>query len=240
MAGPNFFTLNSLYQNCFSKSTFQSECINRHKSELDKLLTELSLYPKEDYDSLKREEKLSFWLNTYMAWLSFVLSELPDDTVSLEGFSEPLKEYRFVVLGEALSLKEMQGKIWTSFRDERILFVLPDGTQTGPGFTPKIFTSSVVEDDLKQGVLSFVRDPKNVVFLGNKLWLNPLLSEKASYFLLNYGDRELGTKDRYSLEEMAVLNFLYRSAEVAEIQTEFETKRYKIQYFPVDLTLRRA
>jgi hypothetical protein len=240
MAGPNFLTLNTLYQNCFSKTSFQSECISRYEPELDKLLAELSLYPQDDYDSLKREEKLSFWLNSYMAWLSFVLSELPDDTVSLEGFREPLEEYRLVILGEALSLREIQEKIWTSFRDERILFVLPDGTRTGPGFSPKIFTSSVVEDDLKQGVLTFVRDPKNVVFKGKKLWLNPLLSEKASYFLLNYGNKEIGKKGRYSVEELAVLNFLYRSAEIAEIQTAFETKSYKIQYFPVDLTLRRT
>lgn len=200
----------------------------------------MSLYDFENYRGLSREEKIAFWVNGYLTWLLRLFLDLPAEQETLSEEDAFFSGYKVVLLGNSYSLEEMQEEIWKLFKDERLFFVLPDGTMKAAPFPEAPLEAAQIESRLNESTLMFVRNPDNVRFQDKRLWLNPLFRKWAKRFLLNYGGSKAKKKKDLTEAEMAVINFLYQNAENEEMRSGLEAMDYRVYYLPPDNGLRKS
>lgn len=239
---PDFSKLDILLSDCVEKGDLKPSCLKKHEPLLETLVSAISLYDKAQYDSLNREAKIAFRLNSYLVWLLDILSGLaPNETVFSEKDGR-FNRYELLVFGESLSLRKMQNRIWDEFRDERLLLIMPDGAQSGPPFPSQAFTPPETEKRTAQIVLFFVRDPENVRLEKKRLWLNPIFKRWAPKFVFNYGGSDLRKKQHLTDGEVAVINFLFQHAEGEELRSALQAMDFKLYYIPENdhLRLKRA
>jgi len=206
---------------------------------LEGLLTQTSLLSLEEYRGLSREEKISFWVNTYTTWLLRILADLEPGRSSLLPISPPFLNYRLQMFGEAYSLQEMQKKIWEEFRDERIFFLMANGTQAGVPFPQDFLTAPQTEETLNRVTIRYLRDPQNVELKKKELWLSPFLRDLAPFLMLNYGGSDSRRKS-FGGSDLALVNFIFQHAETEEIRSALKQLGFKIRYFPPDFTLKKS
>jgi hypothetical protein len=198
------------------------------------------LFSRDQYQILSREGKIAFWVNAYTGWLLRVLTELPPGRATLPRFSSPFSNYKLVVLGGSHSLLEMQEEMWAEFKDERIFFVLADGTGYGPSFLKVPLETSEVEEVLKERTLQYVRNPSYVSLRKKELMLSAFLRDVKPFLFFNYGGSEIERKKSMGDEDIALINFLYQNAENEETRSALKQLNFKIQYLPADTRLKRA
>ncbi len=143
------------------------------------------------------------------------------------------------MLGESFSLAGMQERIWREFKDERLLFLLPNGTVSSSPLPSDILEADEVETAALESTFIFTRDPGNVRFLKKRLWLHPMFKKWKKAFLLNYGGSTLKKAKDISPEELAVINFLYQHGENEEKRSALEALDFKVYYLPEKNELRK-
>ena len=240
MATPDFSQLKSVLKHCINKDSYSQSCLKSHNEALDGLIQKINLYETSQYEKITREEKISFWINSYIVWLLQILSDLPKEQKMLSHDAPELTKFKLVILGKDMSLRDIQSYIWSNFRDERLLFLMSEGTVSSPSIPTKVITKVNLDKVLNETIPQFIRNPANVLLYKRKLMLNPLFKERARWFVFNYGGSEGKQKKGISAEQVSVVSFLYFHADKEELKSGLEAMDFKIAYFPRNNTLRNA
>ncbi len=236
---PDHSSLETVLSRCIAGDRYDPACLKENTGPLEALLSSISLAGAEEYQAWSREEKIALWVNTYTAWLLRILADLEPRRDVLLPIAPPFSDYRLVVLGEAYSLQEMQKKIWGEFRDERIFFVLANGTPAGPPFPEGFLTPARAEEALNRATAQYLKSPRNMELRKKELWLSSFLRDLAPFLVFNFGGSET-PKRSLGAGELALINFLYQHAEGEELRSGLKQLDFKIRYFPPDFTLKRA
>ena len=138
---------------------------------------------EQGVEALDQRQPLAFYINAYNAlFLQAVAQAYPVGNVSeIADLNTKKRE----VAGKPISLDELRKKIIAL--DPRALFVLMDGTKTGPRAVNGALLGFNLDSELNAGIKSFVNDPARVSppsRLGNtgEVVVSPWLESVDDYF----------------------------------------------------------
>jgi hypothetical protein len=150
------------------------ERLRADPSPLDAYLGQLATVGEGDYTAWSPEQRLTFWLNAYNAflvravvdhyplkrawWRSRGYRFPPNSLKQIDDFDR----HAFTAVKEELSLREVRGLIGKLSDDPRLAFALSCGCQGGPPLPAQAFRAAQLEEQLESAALTFSRDPRRV------------------------------------------------------------------------------
>lgn len=213
------------------------------KDKQDSLDSFLSSNAKEmlELDQKGREERLAFWINFYNAMVIHSILQHP----SMTKVSEIPDLYTQAVMeigNVKLSLSDLEVKIWTEFKDERVIAALVSGIMQSPKLKRDPFTAERLDEDLNSAASAFVDDSsKNKIDMKKKrVFLSPLFKDRAYSFLFNFGKPPENKKEKFSNEERAILSFVMYHSKDARKRLFLDNNSFKLKYLDTDLRLNAA
>lgn len=150
-------------------------------------LAEMNYFPvfqdKDDKGAIVPDQRqpLSFYINAYNALFLKAVS----DAYPVANVSEipDLYSKKRLVAGQQISLDELRKKITDI--DARALFVLMDGTKSGPRAVQGSLLGYNLDNELNAAIKSYISDPTRVAppsRLSNEVTVSPWLQSVDTYF----------------------------------------------------------
>ncbi len=227
---------------------FLHECVHAGKVDykaaqknrvlLNNYLLKVAHFSQADFETLNREEKISFLINVYNA-----------GTIKIVVDHYPVKEVRkilteedssLMIMGRAATLRFIKEEMLIrKFRDERIHAALFQAAKSGPLLRNEAYRADHLDGFLDADAKRFVNDSvRNPIESGaQKIYLSPLFKWHAEDFILNYGNAAARDSGQFNRLENAVLSFLIFYMTDPKKKSYLEKGRYKIRYLPYDWAL---
>lgn len=173
------------------------------RAELKKVLDEFSAVSRAEYDTMKRDEKLAFLINSYNAFtIELILTKYPDlkSIRDLGSFVQsPWKRKFFKLLGEERNLDNVEHDMIRApgaFDEPRIHMAVVCASIGCPALRPEAITSARLESQLEDSVRRFLRDSSR-----NRYSAQSGKLEVSKIFDWYKGDFEKGHKGITSREQ---------------------------------------
>jgi len=161
------------------------KALTANPQELDSFLQFLAK-PKVLMD---RNEKLSWWLNAYLA---FCLKNLIDLKMpeKIESQIDRAKFYyfkKYPLFGETHSLYSVEKDLLATLDEPKVYFALSNLTISAPKFSQVPFESHLIENQLEQATKNFLNDEKNVRVdsKSKQVYLSEVLKIRSDALLKN-------------------------------------------------------
>jgi Protein of unknown function, DUF547 len=213
------------------------------RARLDTYVASLSAAPVAQQP---RDTQLAFWLNAYNALvLRTVIDHYP-----IQGRSAdyPAKSIRQIpgaferlthrVAGKTLTLDQIEQTVLSEFHDPRVYFALGRGAVGGGRLRSEPFVGAKLEAQLADTANECITRAQ-CVHIGrdtNKVEANAIFSWREKEFAAAYAAGAVGTFERRSPIERAVLAFV--QPKLLATETEFLAKNtFQVVYKPFDWTL---
>ena len=135
------------------------------KANPKKLEAYLDLLAFADPEELSYNERLTFWINAYNAFvIKGVINHYPITSVrKVKLFNGFFFRLKFQVAGKMYTLNQIEHDIIrTEFVDPRVHFVLVCASSSCPSLGNRAFSADTIEERLETAAFSFIQDPEKV------------------------------------------------------------------------------
>ena len=135
------------------------------KANPKKLEAYLDLLAFADPEELSYNERLTFWINAYNAFvIKGVINHYPITSVrKVKLFNGFFFRLKFQVAGKMYTLNQIEHDIIrTEFVDPRVHFVLVCASSSCPSLGNRAFSADTIEEHLETAAFSFIQDPEKV------------------------------------------------------------------------------
>jgi hypothetical protein len=224
--------------------------LRRKKPELSHLLDEFARLDQDEYNSWSREDKIAFWLNAYnIKMLKIIVDNYPiqsqrilrviwgpDSIRHIDGIWD---KYKFIVMKEEFTLKEVEQRFFCKEFDEpRVFLAISYASLSSPPLRNEPYYGPKLYGQLDDQAKKFLSSPlafridreKRIVYLSavfQPIW-------QGKYFLGKYGtDKKF--KDQQP-DVAAVLNFLTNYIPQQDVSF-LELENYSVKFIRYDWTI---
>lgn len=229
IAAPNLVTVDhNLLTEALSRSVDDAGNISIESLKGDESLTayleQLAIARTDVFTS--RLAQLTFWLNTYNAYVldMFRLNPIkntPDDIGRLKSASV------VIVAGKRYSLSDIEANMIKEFREPRMFFALVTGERGGPRFWNEAYVEERLSDQLDRATKAYFADSVNSKLdkAANTIFLSSYIQNYQEHFIKAAG---------------SVVGFIRAFAPPAMGEHIDQRPTVKVVYHRFDNTLRRA
>lgn len=146
-----------------SKSEVNYTALKANPKQLDAYVKEIQKVTQKDFDSMSRDQKLAFLINSYNGLtIKLVVDHFPIKSIKDVGglFSSPWKKEFFTLLGHKHNLDDIEQKIIRPvFEEPRVHFALVCASKGCPRLQDKPFLAGNLEAQLASATEVFLNDP---------------------------------------------------------------------------------
>jgi hypothetical protein len=233
-----------------NKGMVNYKILRRKKPELNHLLIGFAKLDPNEYNSWSKEDKIAFWLNVYnIKLLKIIVDNYPIQSQrilrvlwgpnSIRHISGIWDKYKFIVMDEEFTLKEIEQRFFRDkFKEPMVFLAMSQASVSGPLLRNEPYNGTNLYEQLDEQAKKFLANP-----LGFKIdrerkivYLSAIFSPSwyGNEFISEYGtDKKF--KDQ-SPSVRAVLNFI--SNFISEQDLLFlETENYSVKYLKYNWTL---
>ncbi|MGA1979895.1 MAG: DUF547 domain-containing protein [Sedimentisphaerales bacterium] len=232
------------------KGMVDYKTLKRKKTELNQLLDELAKLDPNDYSSWTKEDKIAFWLNAYNIKMLKIITDNypiqserilrvvwgPDSIRHIEGIWD---KYKFTVMDEEFTLKEIEQRFFCKEFDEpRIFLAISYASLSSPPLRNEPYYGCRLYQQLDDQAKKFLSSPlafridreKQTVYLSavfQPAWY-------GKYFISKYA-----TDKKFKDQEpavRAVLNFLTNYISQQDVSF-LELENYSVNFIRYDWTI---
>jgi hypothetical protein len=232
------------------KGMVDYKTLKQRKPELNKLLDEFAKLDPREYNSWPKEDKIAFWLNAYnIKMLKIIVDNYPiqsqrilrviwgpDSIRHIDGIWD---KYKFIVMKEEFTLKEVEQRFfYKEFDEPRVFLAISYASLSGPPLRNEPYYGPKLYEQLDDQAKKFLSSPlafridrdKQIVYISavfQPAW-------HGKYFLDKYGtDKKF--KDQQP-DVAAVLNFLTNYIPQQDVSF-LELENYSIKFIRYDWTI---
>lgn len=190
------------------------------RKELDKFITTLAETKDTEYNSLKQDEKIALWINSYNALtVKQILDNYPIKrsglnlypTSSIRQIDGVWDKQKFKIAGRTVTLHNIENDILRKeFKEPLIHFAINCASKSCPPLSAKAYQGATLNEQLQQAATRFVQSEKYNQFNtdGNKLGLSKIFEWYAPDFTSRYFQKQFPGKSR---ELSSVLSFIEKN-----------------------------
>lgn len=221
--------------------------LKRDRGGLDQYVKALGTLPPGDYEGLKDEEKIAFWINAYNAiTLQVIIDHYPITRSGLKGLAFPPSSIRQIhgawdkisrpILGREMTLDAIEHQtLRKHFREPRIHMALVCAARGCPPLRGEVYSAERLPEQFADQTRKFLAEPAKYTLdrQSGTLALSPIFKWFGEDFKAVYeGSGPAGLK----ANERAVITFLKDS--VSPEDKDFLSGRdYKVSFQDYDWTL---
>ncbi|MFA5253031.1 MAG: DUF547 domain-containing protein [Phycisphaerae bacterium] len=232
------------------KGMVNYKTLKRKKLEINRLLDEFAKLDPNIYNSWTQEDKIAFWLNTYnIKMLKIIVDNYPiqsqrilrvlwgpDSIRHIDGIWD---KYKFTVMDEEFTLKEIEQRVFRKEFDEpRVFFAISYATVSSPPLRNEPYYGSRLYEQLDDQAQKFLSSP-----LAFRIDREKRVVHLSTIFLPTwYGEEfagKYGTDKKFKDQPpsvRAVLNLA--SNYISEQDRSFlERENYSVKYITYNWTL---
>lgn len=152
--------------------------LKKDPSLLNEYLNEISKVTKKEFDSFKKNQKLSFLINAYNAFtLKLIIDHYPIKSIKDIGsfFSSPWSKDFFTLFGKETDLDTIEHDMIRKWFDEpRIHFAVNCASIGCPALQTRPFLSGNLEKQLEESTKQFLSDPSRNRYKDGILEISPI------------------------------------------------------------------
>jgi hypothetical protein len=232
------------------KGMVDYKMLKRKKLELNRLLDEFAKLDPNIYNSWSKEDKIAFWLNAYnIKLLDIIIDNYPIQSqrilrvlwgpYSIRHIEGIWDKYKFIVMDEEFTLKEIEQRFFRKEFDEpRVFFAISCASLSGPPLRNEPYYGGRLYEQLNDQAKKFLAGPLAFRIDREK----QIVHLSAIFHPSWYGEefiRKYGTDKKFKDQPpptRAVLNF---AANYISKQNLFflERKNYSVKYITYNWTL---
>lgn len=219
------------------------KALSRKKAELNQLLDEFAKLDPDEYNSWKKEDKIAFWLNAYnIKMLSIITENYPIESArilrifwppdSIRHIKGIWDEYKFIVMDEEFTLKEVERRFFRKEFDEpRAFLAISYASRSSPPLRNEPYYGRRLYKQLDDQARRFLSKPNSfrIDRRGRTVYLSAVFQPSwfGKEFISKYGtDKKFKEHPR---AVRAVLNFATNYISKRDIAF-LETGNYSIKY----------
>jgi len=224
--------------------------LRRKKLELKKLLNEFDQLDPNEYNCWPKEDKIAFWINAYnIQMLNIIIANYPIDASrilslfwgphSIRHIKGIWTDYKFMVMDEEFTLKEVQQRFFNKeFGEPIVYFALSYASLSSPPLRSEPYYGYKLHEQLEDQTKRFLSSGRALKIDRDKhtVYLSAILQSSwhGQEFVGKFGtDKKF--KDQQPATR-AVLNFITNY--IAQRDVDFlEVENYSVQYIKYDWTL---
>lgn len=224
--------------------------LRRKRLEFRKLLDEFDQLDPKEYESWPESDKIAFWINTYnIQMLNIIVENYPIQAsrflsliygpYSIRHIKDIWTDYKFMVMDEEFTLREIQQRFFRKQFDEpRVFLALTNASVSSPALRNEPYYGYNLEEQLQDQTKRFLSGP-----YGFKIDRDRKTVYLSALFQSTWYGKEFvgkfGTDKKFKAQEpatRAVLNFITNYISVQD--TSFlEVENYSIKYIKYDWTI---
>lgn len=232
------------------KGMVDYKALKRKKLELNQLLDEFAKLDPNEYNSWPKEDKIAFWLNAYNIKLLKIIVDNypiesqrilrvlwgPDSIRHIEGIWD---KYKFIVMDEEFTLKEIEQRFFRKEFDEpRVFFALSCASLSGPPLRNEPYYGHRLYEQLDDQVRKFLSNPLAFRIDREK----QIVHLSAVFHPSWYGEEfisKYGTDKKFKDQPPSVRAVLNLAANYISEQALFflERENYSVKYITYNWTL---
>ncbi len=232
------------------KGMVNYKTLKRKKPELNQLLDEFAKLDPNEYNSWSKEDKIAFWLNAYNIKMLKIITDNypiesqrilrvlwgPDSIRHIDGIWD---KYKFIVMDEEFTLKEIEQRFFRKEFDEpRVFFAISYASLSGPPLRNEPYYGYRLYEQLDDQAKKFLSNP--LAFRIDRE--NKIVNLSAIFHPTWYGEEfinKYGTDKKFKDQPpsvRAVLNFATNY--ISEQDLLFlEKENYSVKYITYNWTL---
>jgi hypothetical protein len=232
------------------KGMVDYKMLKRRKMELSRLLNKFAELDPNEYDSWPREDKIAFWLNTYnIKMLEIIVDNYPIESsrilrvlwgpYSIRHIKGIWDKYKFIVMGEEFTLKEVEERFFRGeFGEPRVFFAISYASLSSPPLRNEPYYGYRLYEQLDDQAKKFLSSPlafridreKQIVYLS------------AIFHPSWYGEdfiSKYGTDKKFKVQPPSVRAVLNLATNYISEQDLFflERENYAVRYMSYNWTL---
>ena len=232
------------------KGMVDYKTLKRKKPELNQLLDEFAKLDPHEYNSWPQEDKIAFWLNAYnIKMLKIIVDNYPiqsqrilrvlwgpDSIRHIKGIWD---KYKFIVMDEEFTLKEIERRFFRrEFDEPRVFFAISHASLSSPPLRNEPYYGYRLYEQLDDQTKKFLSSP--LAFRIDKekqgVYLSAILQSTwyGKEFIGKYGTNKK-FKDQ-PLPVRAVLNFATNYISEQDVFS-LERENYSVNYITYNWTL---
>jgi len=224
--------------------------LRRKRLELRKLLDEFDQLDPKEYESWPESDKIAFWINTYnIQMLNIIVENYPIQAsrflsliygpYSIRHIKGIWTDYKFMVMDEEFTLREIQQRFFRKRFDEpRVFLALTNASISSPVLRNEPYYGYNLEEQLQDQTKRFLSGPYGFKIDRDRktVYLSALFQSTW------YGKKfvgKFGTDKKFKAQEpatRAVLNFITNYISVQDVSF-LEVENYSIKYMKYDWTI---
>ena len=232
------------------KGMVDYKTLKRKKPELNQLLDEFAKLDPDEYNSWPREDKIAFWLNAHnIKMLKIIVDNYPIESSrilrvlwgpdSIRHIKGIWDKYKFIVMDEEFTLKEIERRFFRrEFDEPRVFLAISQASLSSPPLRNEPYYGCRLYEQLDDQAKKFLSSPlafridreKQIVYLSAMLQSTWYGNE----FITKYGtDKKF--KDQPPAVR-AVLKFITKHIPKQDVSF-LEVENYSVKYMSYDWTL---
>ncbi len=155
-----------------------------HKNLLGYIHVLSLLYSKEGFQTLSKEEKLAYWINSYNAMTIDLILRNPS-VKSIKDIKDPWNQRLWKLGSKWYNLDEIEHQILREMNEPRIHFAIVCASVSCPKLQNEAFTASNLESQLTNATKEFLSDSSKNNISRNKIKLSKIFKWFAKDFKKN-------------------------------------------------------
>jgi Protein of unknown function, DUF547 len=142
------------------------DLLHKNPSDLNNYLATLEGVSEKEFDGWNKNNQMAFLINAYNAFtLKLILNNYPDieSIRDLGGFffNSPWDIEFFTLLGEKTNLDHIEhGILRVKYNEPRIHFAVNCASKGCPALQKKAFVGDILDEQLENAAIQFLRDPE--------------------------------------------------------------------------------
>jgi len=224
--------------------------LRRKRLELQKLLSKFDQLDPIEYETWPKADKIAFWVNAYnIQMLNIIVENYPIQAsrflsliygpYSIRHIKGIWTDYKFMVMDETFTLREIQQRLFSKQFDEpRVFLALTNASLSSPVLRNEPYYGHKLDEQLQDQTKRFLSSPN-----GFRIDRNKQIVYLSAVFQPTWHGKEFidkfGTDKKFKDQEpatRAVLNFI--SNYISQQDVSFlEVENYSIKYMKYDWTL---
>jgi hypothetical protein len=232
------------------KGMVNYKTLKRKKAELGRLLNKFATLDPNEYNAWSKEDKIAFWLNAYnIKMLEIIVDNYPIKSsrilrviwgpYSIRHIKGIWDTYKFIVMDEEFTLKEVEERFFRKEFDEpRVFFAISYASISGPPLRNEPYYGYRLYEQLDDQAKKFLSSPLAFKIDREKQIVHLSAILHSSWYGEEFIDK-YGTDKKFKDQPPSVRAVLNLATNYISEQDQFflERENYSIKYITYNWTL---